>query len=63
MKKTSKPGKASHTRLPKGHAAFNLPAPQGGAFDGAQLNSPMGMGGPTLAPGRPTPPGADQGAM
>jgi hypothetical protein len=61
VKKHTTPSKATHsqgTRLPKGHSAFNLPAPQGGAFDGAQLNSPMGMGGPSLAPGRPMPDGA-----
>jgi hypothetical protein len=49
MKKKSSPGKASHTRLPKGHQAYNLPPPQGGDFQGAQLNSPMGMGG--ISPG------------
>jgi len=64
MSKKVKPAKASHTRLPKGHAAYNLPAPQGGAFDGAQLNSPVPMGaGPTLSPGRPMPDGEDQGGM
>jgi hypothetical protein len=38
-----------HTKLPKGHPAFNLPDPQGGNFEGAQLNSP----GPMSPPGMP----------
>lgn len=65
VKKRVSPAKATHsqgTRLPKGHSAYNLPAPQGGAFDGAQLNSPVPMGaGSTLSPGRPMPDG--QGGM
>ncbi len=64
MRKKASPGKASHTRLPKGHAAFNLPAPQGGAFDGAQINNPAPMGtGQSLAPGRPMPDAAGAGGM
>lgn len=61
MKKKSNPASASHTRLPKGHKAFNLPQPAGGDFQGAQLNSPMPSGAPQL-PG-PQAPGMEQGAM
>ena len=51
MKKKAKAAKASQgTRIPKGHPAYNLPDPQGGAFDGQP--SPAGMGNP----GVPLPP-------
>lgn len=51
----AKKEKAKHTKLPQGHAAYNLPAPAGGAFSGAQLTQPGPMG--PLPPGQAMPPG------
>lgn len=56
MDKKSKASKATHTKLPKGHAAYNLPDPSGGAFQGAQLTQPGPMG--PLPPGQAMPPGS-----
>lgn len=54
--KTSKASPAKATRIPKEHPAYNLPDPQGGAFDGQA--SPAQMSNP----GVPMPP-MPQGAM
>jgi hypothetical protein len=51
MKKKAKAATASHMRIPKGHPAYNLPEPQGGAFDG-QMSNP-GLPAPPMPQGAP----------